>query len=361
MKKKKQSRVTLKMVADKAGVSVSAVSMILNNYKLASFPESTKRRVMEACELLGYQKRTVRGGKAVLGKLIVLVIPSYKNPFYTDVVQSATTRAQELGYNAVTVCTYRDVDTENNLPELCRSVNAGGVLCFYQPERASVLRELHEQFPMVQLYDATAAPDLNVINVDGHKVGDLIAEHLYQLNHRRIAYIATPFSKRQTGFKRRLDGIRDYFAEMGLDPMDCVRCYGGEDEMRREERLEGYEVGRRLTDVLLMREEPVTAFVGANDVIAYGVMDALIAQGKRIPRDYSVCGCDNLITSGYETIGLTTVDHYVLRKACSAVEMLIKEMEARIDWESVRTINITRVEYEPRLIIRGSTGKCKGK
>ncbi|MBQ8813352.1 MAG: LacI family DNA-binding transcriptional regulator [Lachnospiraceae bacterium] len=374
MKKGRETKATLKMVAEKAGVSVSAVSMILSHYKNASFPESTKKRVLDACEALGYKPKPIRLRAGEPAKLIVIVIPSYKNAFYTNIVEAGTQRAKKHGYSVMTLCTGRDVSEENHILALCRAVNASGVLCLYQPEHISVLRGIHEEFPLVQLYDATADPELNVISMDGYKVGSLLAEHLYQLNHRRIAYVTKPYSERQSGRNRRLEGMRDYFRNQGLDGEQCVRSFDvetvlGTSAVSEEPGKQGgvsagslgsYDTGRLITEELLARQESVTAFVGSSDAIAHGIIDALLANNRKIPRDYSVCGCDNLPVSGYEAISLTTVDHYAPQKACNAIDVLIRAIESQADRdEPAKPINITRVEYEPRLIVRGSSGRCR--
>jgi len=362
MKKNAGEKVTLKMVAERAGVSVSAVSMILSHYKNASFPEKTKKRVLDACEALGYQVKPMRIRAEGSSRLIVVMIPSYRNPFYTNIIEAATGQAKKQGYSVMTVCTGRDPGEENHILSLCREVNASGVLCLYQPEHISVLRGIHQQFPLVQLYDATADSELNVISMDGYKVGWLIAEHLYQLNHRKIAYIGRPMSERQSGQYRRLEGMRDYFRKQGLKGELCVKSYDEEASQLVEQGVQGnYEIGRRMTEKLLLQKEEVTALVGGSDAVAYGIIDALQAANKRIPRDYSVCGCDNLPVSGYEGISLTTVDHYAPEKACNAIDVLVRAMEERAGRKDEnRPINITRVEYEPRLIIRKSSGKRRG-
>ena len=362
MKIKAGEKVTLNMVAEGAGVSVSGVSMILSHYKNASFPEKTKRRVLDACEELGYEVKPIRVRAEGSSRLIVIMIPSYRNPFYTNIIEAATERAKKHGYSVMTVCTERDPGEENHILSLCRDVNASGVLCLYQPEYVSVLRGIHRELPLVQLYDATADSELNVISMDGYKVGWLIAEHLYQLNHRKIAYIGRPMSERQSGQYRRLEGMRDYFRKQGLDGEACVKSYDKETGHLTDKGMQGnYEIGRRMTETLLRRREDVTALVGGSDAVAYGIMDALLAANKRIPRDYSVCGCDNLPASAYEGISLTTVDHYAPEKACNAIDVLVRAIEDRAGREDEnKPINVTRVEYEPRLIVRRTSGKIKG-
>lgn len=357
----KQEKITLKMVAAHAGVSVSAVSMILNNYKQASFSQETKQRVYESCEALGYHRQPVRERIPGQTRLIVVVVPSFENPYYTQLLSACIRRAKEKGYRVMTLCTERNPDEEASLPGVCQAVDASGVLCLYQPRYGSMLQDLHQVFPLIQLYDTTADPSLNVISIDGFRVGSLIAEHLYHLNHRHIAYITRPLSKRQSGSSRRLAGMRDYFARKGLDPLECVKSYSIQSEkLPLPETTDSYETGRVLTEQVLKKRTPFTAFVGTSDAIAYGIIDTLLAHNKRIPQDYSVCGCDNLPASRYRAISLTTVEHFWSEKGHDAIDLLVREIENRTGKNGKRqSVNKMRMEYEPRLIARGSSGKCR--
>ena len=73
--------------------------------------------------------------------------------------------------------------------------------------------------------------------------------------------------------------------------------------------------------------EDVTAMVGMNDMVAIGVMDALVEKKYRIPYDYSVCGCDNTMISQYRTISMTSVEHFDANRGREAVDVLIRKIE----------------------------------
>src|SRR5699024_12491482 len=100
-----------------------------------------------------------------------------------------------------------------------------------------------------------------------------------------------------------------------------------------------------------------TAFVGNNDMTAFGIMAAISDYGYRIPNDYSVCGFDNIALSAMPQISLTTIDHASISKGQEAVDIIYKKNTQK-DKSSKRHY-IMRMEYEPELIIRNSTGKCR--
>ena len=105
--------------------------------------------------------------------------------------------------------------------------------------------------------------------------------------------------------------------------------------------------------------ENITAFVGTNDFVAIGIMDAITSLGYRIPEDFSVCGFDNTLVASFSGISLTTIDHCIGEKGAYAVSMLMNQknrMEQK-DGKREKKRPIMRLEYEPQLIVRHSTGR----
>ena len=101
-------------------------------------------------------------------------------------------------------------------------------------------------------------------------------------------------------------------------------------------------------------QEQVDACVKAV-LVAFGVLDALQREGYRVPEDFSLCGFDNVTTSGYQRIQLTTVDNNTFSHGKSAFNLLLERIEGGLNSREDQPIN--RVEYRSRLIVRGSTGK----
>ena len=101
---------------------------------------------------------------------------------------------------------------------------------------------------------------------------------------------------------------------------------------------------------------PVTAFVGNSDDIALGILAALADRGIRVPEDVSVAGFDNNLHSAMPQISLTTVEHSSWQKGQNAVEVIYLKNTRR---EAGAGSNmIIRMEYDPKLIVRRTTGKA---
>ncbi len=110
--------------------------------------------------------------------------------------------------------------------------------------------------------------------------------------------------------------------------------------------------------VIVDRYPEVTAFVGMNDMIAVGIMDVLLERKYKIPRDYSVCGCDNTIISRYRSVSLTTVELFTDHRGQEAVNILIRKIEENDD---IQMSSSVQVEFAPQLIARNSTGPNRKK
>ena len=153
---------------------------------------------------------------------------------------------------------------------------------------------------------------------------------------------------------RRLQGVKDTYAERpGCSVQVFTRDYTPQEELHSidlEQRI-GYE----LTLECLKKKSRISGFVAVNDFIAYGVLDAIRAEGRRVPEDYSVCGFDNIFPSQFLPVGLTTVEHYIADKGRNAFEILHSKMSGE---SSDR--NITRVEFKHHLIVRDSTAAPRG-
>lgn len=119
-----------------------------------------------------------------------------------------------------------------------------------------------------------------------------------------------------------------------------------------------YATGARLARELLAREHRATALVGANDMIAIGVISVLREKGLRVPEDYSVCGFDNIFTSSIITPPLTSIDHRLWARCRSAVDQIVKQNDQGHGADK-SAVMADKIEYAPQLMIRKSTGPAR--
>ena len=137
--------------------------------------------------------------------------------------------------------------------------------------------------------------DLNVdtVELNNYDAGSLIARHMYDLGHQHLAYISTTLDQANPIRMQRLQGLRDTFAQLCPQGSVLVKSRDISPETELEnlqiEHIVGLELTRKCLD-----DKKITAFVAVNDMVAYGVIDAVRGAGFTIPGDYSVCGFDNI-------------------------------------------------------------------
>ena len=121
-----------------------------------------------------------------------------------------------------------------------------------------------------------------------------------------------------------------------------------------------YRIGYNLTKELLAETRKITAIAGLNDMIAFGIIDALQEEKLKVPNDVSVIGCDNIIFGRMSQMSLTTIEHFVPLKGRDACDIIMRKIESAhnpyIDMEPTSTYHI---EYEPKLIVRKTTAYVK--
>lgn len=353
-------KVTITDVAKRAGVSPATVSMVLNSTK--KFPEKTYRMVIDACNELGYVRSDAyRAGQADQ-KTFIAIAPTLANFYFVHAVQAMQSKAKELGYSVVTFETLRERKEEARIIQICRDFPYAGVIFFYPPENSLFLDQLEAAKPVVFIYDRGVLSNSNIFEFDGVRVGSLIGEHLFELGHRKIAFLTLDFEMKQVMRVRRLEGLRSVYQAHGFDPMESVVLCTPETELPRLKNTpDGYELGYLLAKSLLERDTDVTAFVGLNDMIAIGAMDAVIDAGKCVPKDYSICGTDNIAAAGYRGISLTTVESFSTQVGHEAIELLARKIEGTdfVSGQGNNPKGTMRIEYAPKLIVRKSTGPCK--
>lgn len=356
----KPTKVTAKDVAQRAGVSPATVSMILNGKSSSKFPEKTCRRVIDACNELGYVRSGAFKTAELDDKVLVAITPTLSNLYYVQMVEAMQRRAKELGYSLLTFNTFREIPQETRIMQICSQYPFAGLFFLYPPENSLLLQQIGWTKPVIHIYDkGVHHNNADILELDGFRIGAIIGEYLLELGHERIALMTSTFETKQVTRIRRLEGLRSVYEAHGLDPIQSVMACSPELELAEVKVVpEGYELGYLMTKRLIERGEPVTAFVAVNDMIAVGVMDAILDAGRRIPEDYSVCGCDNTSISKYRGISLTSVECYAKQTGREAVDILLRKIEGgnRPSELEDSPDGITRIEYFPKLITRKSTG-----
>lgn len=354
-------KITLDAIAKEAKVSPASVSMILNRKSITRFSEETVERVITVAESLGYKKRSLKNYALIkpLDTLIVVICPSLFNPFYTTLIQGIEIAARKEGYSTSVRTTYWNIDAERFIMQQAREVNVAGVIFAMIPQQPELAHELSLHMPVVAIGDRHNDLDLATVEMNNFSAGQMLGEHLIKLGHQKVAYLSSTLNNQHSSRVRRCQGLKEAFKQL---EDGSVTVYAKEITSDFElnttevEYLTGYELAK----TCLAKSPDVTAMVAINDMLAYGVFDAIKDSGRKVPEDISLAGFDNIFPSKLQGLDLTTVDHSLTGCGKSAFGLLKSEI---LHYQKHGTFHsethVNRIEYKSVLVPRKTTGKCK--
>lgn len=345
-----KKKVTLEDVSRSAGVSLSSVSMILNARADVSFSPETVQKVRQAAKKLGYRAPSRLSKGRLPGRNVVFIVtPNIANAYYSGLVQAIQQAADEHSFSTLIFTTYREARKEEEVMDMALALGAAGMIFTLTPQSLRKVEKVNGKIPIVVMGDKNSSPKVDTVELDNYSAGVLIGRHMLGLGHRHIAFISAMMNATNAIRLRRLQGVRDIYAERpGCSVQVFTRDYTPHEELNSidlEQRI-GYE----LTMECLKKKSRISGFVAVNDFIAYGVLDAIADKGFRVPEDYSVCGFNNLSSSRISRVGLTTVEQQTEARARSAFDILYERICG-----GNAVSDITRMEYTHRLLERRST------
>ena len=338
----------IKAVAKRAGVSTATVSRTINGSDKVS--PKTAERVQRAIAALNFYPNTnARALGSGRSNLYGLIISDITNPFFPELVKAFEDIAVEHGQEVLIANTNYDP----KVMEMCvvrmlqRKVDGLAIMTSEMDDR---LLEVvtRRDIPLVSLDTVAPAPGWSSVRMDyaaGIRAG---LAHLAEMGHERIGFVSGPM--RLNSARVRLTAFTEWMEERGLEvPAAWVqegnhRVEGGRDAMRR--MLAATEDGVR-----------PTAVMGSNDLTAIGMLGAMHEAGLRVPEDMSLVGYDDIQLSEYTQPALTTLRLSRGEIATAAFRALFKARRVA----GAEPVDGEDHLIQPVLVVRGSTGKVKGR
>lgn len=340
-------------VARLAGVSQTTVSLVMGGKLNIPVSGETRERVARAARELNYQPPVYRKRQARSeGRhMLLLLVPTLTNHYYTDLARIVEDYAQTKGFQAVICNTFRRPELEKQYLETFADSLAGGIIYTFLPSFPTQAELLARRVPTVIIGEKQSSLRICSIELSNELAGAMLAEHLYELGHRKMVFISTPFNQLTLARGQRLQGIRWQLSRFGLkDALEVLAADNVKEEDKLDDMPYEYSIGRSLTAELLDRGTNATALIGVNDMTAFGILDELYARGLRVPEEFSVCGFDNVFHAGLAALGLTTIDHQMRVRCQEAVNMI------QTQWNGGRMPMLHKIEYSPQLVVRRSSG-----
>jgi DNA-binding LacI/PurR family transcriptional regulator len=322
---------TLVDIAAEAGVSVSAVSKVLNGR--TDVAAGTRARIAGLLRQSGYQVSSRLG----FGVVDLLLTDLY-SPWAEELLRGTVEAAEEADASVVVTTVHSAAEFAFWLDRATDRGTDGALCVLHLPGGRDLHRLAAARIPLVVI-DPPQEPGQGIRSVGTTNwQGSMTAtRHLTELGHRRIAIICGP--EVLWSSQARLDGYRAALHAAGLE-------FAPELVRRDDFCLAG---GRRQAAELLALPQPPTAIVAGNDSQAFGVLQALGQRGLRAPDDLSVVGFDDVPVAAWATPALTTVRQPLAAMAAAGVRML------RAD-PATAAGEPRHIELATALVVRDSTG-----
>ena len=339
--------VNLRMLAEHLKLSQTTVSLVLNNSPSAkSIPQETRKRVEAAAERLNYRPnyfaRSLRQSKSMS---VGVLAPDLSEGYFTRVMNGVVEELTAAHYFYFTACHDWKRELIEKYPRMLveRAVD-GFLLLNTQADHISV------PVPVVAISAHSAAENVTNIVLDHHKAVEQALTHLYELGHRRIAFMRGPRAIPDSEY--RWESIQQVAAEMGikLDPGLAIRIDSDGWSMKTGYHPMAPEIGYKPMQTLLKKTRAFTAIFCFNDIAAIGAIRALKDAGLSVPGDVSVVGFDDIQSAEYATPSLTTVRQPLTEMGKRGAQVLLERIADR---EKVFPAEIVMT---PELVVRESTG-----
>lgn len=302
-------------VARESGVSYSTVSRVLNGYEFVK--PTTREKVLQAAERLGYvpnqQARSLAGGRS---NLIGILVPGLDNGYISEIIRGIDEELAKSDYNLILYTTHRQHGRETNYVATIMNGAADGVLLVVPLISMTYLDVLSQQnFPYVLIDQADAAGKSSFVNAANWQGAYDATQYLIKLGHQRIGFITG--LEGLASASDRLEGYRAALTDHGLTLSSALISRGDFQEEG------GYDAAQKL---LALPQRP-TAILAANDLSAFGAIEAIREQGLRIPEDISIMGFDDIPQASLVHPKLTTVHQPLQEMGQMGVKMLLERIQ----------------------------------
>jgi len=333
--------VTIRDIAQRAGVSVSTASRALN--KKDDVSKETRERVLAAARELNYAVNLhARALAGATGKTVGFVLYDSSTAFHAAMARGVEDVATAHGYSLIVCNTGGAPDAELRAHQMLREKRVDGVLINSVQSGSEPLRRLAaEGIPYVLLNRRMDDLDADYVIVDYRRGTHMATTYLLELGHRRI--LLQTAEPEHPPVRERVVGYRQALEQYGVafDPDLLLQCSHGL-----------MSTHSRVLEVMTSLHPAPTAILAYNDLWAIPVLSVLHELGLRVPDDVAVVGHNDLEFARFLIPPLTTIAHPVYEMGRRAAEILFRKISQSEDepWRPQRII------LEPRLITRQSSG-----
>lgn len=298
--------VNIKEVANRAGVSISTVSRVINDSKNVS--PLLKVKVEKAIAETGYSANTIaRGLKISKTNNIAVIVTAISRTFFTDILEGINKEAEDKGYSIVIAETHDSIEKEMQLVDFFASQWVDGIILASSAygndmkvrryvDNLDKLNKKGQRIPVITLEFPLNNKKIDAVTIDNEQAAyEAVSYLIKQINCKDILHICIPFEhylgqKRMEGYKRALE-------ENGI-PFRMDHVMEGD-----YTSYSGYKVMKRLAE----EKKHFDGIFCDNDQMAVGVIKACEELGIRIPEDVAVMGNDDVFVASVVSPSLSSI------------------------------------------------------
>lgn len=333
--------ITIKDVAQMAGVSVTTVSHVINNTRYVS--DGLRARVQDAIRELDYHPnalaRGLRGGES---RTIGLIVPDNSNPFFAEVARDIEDVGFAKGYSVILCNSDGDIKKESAYIEILIAKKVDGVIFIASgSSHDHIQRLLRRDIPVVIADRDISSFPVDMVMVSNEQGGYEATKYLLALGHKKIGCITGP--SELTPSADRVRGYRRAILEENIPIIDEYIVSG---DFR-------FQSGSAAMECLLNLADPPTAVFICNDMMAIGALRTLRKAGLKVPEDLSIVGFDDIELASAVSPALTTIHQPIEEFANLTVKILLNRIHKK-------PAGKRRMVFETRLVIRDSCAAPAG-
>lgn len=332
-----EKKPTIIDVSKASGFSKSTVSKVLRNESYVK--HSTKERIIGIIKELGYQPDEI-ARSLVLKKtinFIGLIIPDITNPFFSEVALGVEAEAKKRNCNVILCNTnYDEAEEKKYINILIRNRALGLLLATPSINDKNIKQLLEMNYPFVLITRKVKGLKTNIVTIDHFKSSKMVIDYLVKKGHVKIAHFSG--NEEVYGIIRRLEGYKAALKNNNLK-------INSKFIFKNAISIEG---GYKCAEELIKMGERPTAIFATDDLVAIGAMEYFLANGYKIPEDFSIIGYDNIKMTALKSINLTTVNQPKFDLGAESVEILFRQIENSPDFKP------TICFLESKIVERGS-------
>ncbi|AXS83124.1 LacI family DNA-binding transcriptional regulator [Marinobacter sp. Arc7-DN-1] len=335
-----KKRVTLRDLAEHLNINTSTVSRALSEKSNGMISPEVVKRVRKAAEEMGYKQNAAAYAlKVGSTKTIGMIIPDLMNPVFPPIIRGIQSVLDQYGYTAFLAYSQNNEGVARTEVERLISRGVDGIIYAAAFRKDSVVDLCKKQgVPLVLVNRVVDQGDVDTVKVDDTLGIRMAVDHLLDLGHQKIGFIAGPKDISVSHIRLRAFTQTMSDRDLAVDPHRIVEAHALSET-----------AGEEAMSLFLQKNPDATAVIASNDLIALGCITAMTQFGYTCPKRMSIVGFNNMPYLDWFATPLTTVSIPHFQMGERSADLLLKRIKSgNADFHE-------EVLLKPRLVVRKST------